>query len=84
VSLLLPVAVRKAYDALKTRPGAHRRESDARDFTILQAVTERIYQLIDGYRLNEQRTANGNVYVFWTEINGEIEKGAFDDLLDRF
>ncbi|MDX1932806.1 MAG: hypothetical protein SFU56_09395 [Capsulimonadales bacterium] len=83
MSLLLSVAARRAYDALKSRPGANPRESGARDDDALTAVIHRLHQLIDGYRLNERRGPNGHVYVFWFEISREIENGAFDDLLDR-
>lgn len=83
MSLLLPVAASRAYEALKSRPGARPRKSDAHDPAVLRAVTERIHQLINGYHLNEHRSPNGNIYVFWMEISHEIDKGAFDDLLDR-
>ena len=83
MSILLDIAAQRTYDALKSRPGARPRVSDARDADTLRAVTERIYQLITGYKLNDYRTPAGRVYVFWYEISREIDTGAFDDLLDR-
>ena len=83
MSLRLNVAATRAYDHLKTRPGAPFRRSDARDPAALDAITGRIRQLVAEYRVNGQSGSHGGVYVFWTEIHREIEAGGFDDLLDR-
>ena len=83
MSLLLDVAAQRTYDALKMRPGARSRYSDARDASLLRAITARIYQLIDAYQITEHRSPNGRVYVFWAEIAVEVDKGAFDDMLDQ-
>ncbi len=83
MSLIISLAATRAYDAMKGRPGARPRHSDAHDPAVLRAVIERIQQLIGDYRLNAHRAPNGNTYVFWVEISREIELGAFDDLLDR-
>lgn len=83
MSLRLNVAATRAYDLLKTRPGAQPRRSDARDPATLEAVTGRLRQLIAEYRVNGHQGAAGGTYVFWSEVSREIERGAFDDLLDR-
>ncbi|GAB4466204.1 MAG: hypothetical protein OHK0029_37350 [Armatimonadaceae bacterium] len=82
MSLLLPTAALRVYDALKLRPGANPRQSDARDAALLDTIATRLNELIDTYRV----TANeefGNTYVFWAEIAGLVNEGVFDDLLDR-
>jgi hypothetical protein len=84
MSLLLSAAAIRAYDTLKRRPGARVRHSDARDAAQLAAVTRRIHELIEAYRITGNAGTGGGTYVFWTEILREIEAGAFDDLLDRF
>jgi hypothetical protein len=84
MSLVLSTAAIRTYDALKRRPGARSRHSDARDTAVLAAVTRRLHELIGAYRISGTEGQGGGLYVFWTEIAREIEAGAFDDLLDRF
>jgi hypothetical protein len=81
MSLKLSVAARRTYDALKDRPGAMPRTSDARDLEVLAQITSRLGQLISEYRLGVYRTPSGIAYVFWTEVSNQISQGAFDDLL---
>ncbi len=83
MSLRLSLAATRAYDALKTRPGASPRESDARDTDLLASVSDRIKELSSSYRINGQIGPGGALYVFWTELDREIRAGAFDDLIDR-
>jgi hypothetical protein len=78
----LPVATIRTYDALKARPGANPRHSDARDAGLLRSVEERLRQLVGEYRIGGQESG-GAVYVFWSEVEQEIKAGAFDDLLPR-
>lgn len=82
MSLLISSAAIRAYDALKQRPGARPRYSDARDAAVLAAIRLRMNELISSYRLiaNEER---GHTYVFWSELTQRIDEGLFDDLLDR-
>lgn len=82
MSMRLPTATVRTYDALKSRPGANPRDSDARDAGLLGSVEERLRQLIGEYRIGGQY-ANGVLYVFWGEIEREIKAGAFDDLIWR-
>jgi hypothetical protein len=81
MSLRLNLAATRAYDMLKRRPGASPRRSDARDLGALDAVTGRIRQLVSEYQIHGEEGAGGALYVFWTEVQGQIEKGVFDDLL---
>lgn len=83
MSLRLSAAAVRAYDVLKTRPGASPRKSDARDAGALEAISVRLRELIDAYRINGQDGPGGATYVFWTEVNRELASGAFDDLMDR-
>lgn len=83
MSIRVSLAARRTYDALKHRPGASPRESDARDLDALSAVHTRIGELVGAYRINGQSGPGGAIYVFWTELDREIRAGAFDDLLDR-
>jgi hypothetical protein len=83
MSLRLNLAATRTYDMLKSRPGATRRRSDARDLATLDAVTVRLRQLASEYRINGEEGAGGALYVFWTEVQHEIDRGAFDDLLDN-
>ena len=83
MSMLLSAAAPRVYDALKRRPGARPRASDARDAATLEAVHGRLRELIGSYRLGAHTPANGRTYVFWPEIGALIDAGAFDDLLDR-
>ena len=83
MSIRVSLAARRTYDALKRRPGAFPRESDARDTDALEAVYARIGELVGAYRINGQTGPGGATYVFWTELDREIAGGAFDDLLDR-
>jgi hypothetical protein len=83
MSLRLPAAAIRAYDALKSRPGASVRRSDARDPAAVNAVAVRLRELIASYRIGGHDGPGGATYVFWSEIAREIETGAFDDLLDR-
>ena len=83
MSLRLNLAATRTYDMLKSRPGALRRRSDARDLTTLEAVTVRLRQLAAEYRINGEEGAGGALYVFWTEVQYQIDRGAFDDLLDN-
>ena len=81
MSLKISVAARRTYDALKDRPGAMPRASDARDPEVLAAVHTRLAQLVSEYKLGVYRTPSGVAYVFWTEVSTQIGQGAFDDLL---
>ncbi len=81
MSLRLNIAATRAYDMLKSRPGATIRRSDARDLGTLEAVSTRIRQLGSEYRIHSEEGAGGALYVFWTEVSQEIQAGAFDDLL---
>jgi hypothetical protein len=83
VSLRLEAAAVRAYDALKRRPGAPTRTSDARDAAALNAVTQRLRELVADYRVGGHEGPAGATYVFWTEVSARIEGGLFDDLLDR-
>ena len=82
MSLRVSLAAIRTYDALKRRPGARPRQSDARDMSLLQTVERRLNQFVDEYQINGQRE-NGIIYVFWTEVEREILAGRFDDLMDR-
>ena len=83
MSLRLPVAAERAYDLLKTRPGARpRRRSGARDARALAAVERRLNELIAAYRVHGHE-ASGTTYVFWAEVETEVGAGAFDDLLSQ-
>ncbi len=82
MSLIVSHAAIRAYEALKQRPGARPRNSDARDMAVVGAIRVRMDELINSYRL----TANyerGHTYVFWSELTQRIDEGLFDDLLDR-
>jgi hypothetical protein len=83
MSLRLSAAAVRTYDALKTRPGASFRRSDARDPAAVNAVAVRLRELIAVYRIGGHDGPGGATYVFWSEIVREIDAGAFDDLLDR-
>jgi hypothetical protein len=83
MSLRLPAAAVRAYDALKMRPGASLRRSDARDPALVNDIGVRLRELIATYRISGHDGPGGATYVFWSEILREIESGAFDDLLDR-
>ena len=83
MSLRLSSAAIRAYDALKNRPNATPRESDARDMGVLGAITDRLNELISSYRISGTSGSGGATYVFWTEVLREINAGTFDDLLDR-
>jgi len=83
MSLRLSAAAVRAYDALKTRPGASLRRSDARDPVIVNDVAGRLNELIIACRISGHDGPGGATYVFWSEILREIESDAFDDLLDR-
>ncbi len=83
MSLRLNAAAVRAYDVLKTRPGAAPRKSDARDAGALEAISGRLRELIDAYRIHGQEGPGGATYVFWTEVSGQLGAGAFDDLMDR-
>lgn len=82
MSLRLSAAAVRTYDALKRRPRAVPRRSDARDAGAIEAIDRRLRELILAYRIGEHRNETG-VYVFWSEIEARIGEGAFDDLLDR-
>lgn len=81
MSLRLNIAATRAYDRLKQCPGAARRVSDARDPRTLEAVVARIRQLVGEYRISGDMGPGGQMYVFWTELEREIQNGAFDDLV---
>ena len=83
MSMRLSAAAISAYDALKRRPGAPARKSDARDMVALSAIQRRLRELLDNYRIGGHIGAGREPYVFWSEIQREIGAGAFDDLLDR-
>jgi hypothetical protein len=82
MSLKLSVAALRTYDALKERPGARPRQSDARDPEVVALVRARLSELVGEYRLGVHQGMGGS-YVFWSEINARIQEGAFDDLLGR-
>lgn len=82
MSLLISHASLRVYDALKSRPGARPRNSDARDIPLVSAIMTRMSELIGAYRLSTQQD-RGHVYVFWTELDRLVNEGAFDDLLER-
>ena len=81
MSIPLTVAARRAYDALKERPGATLRVSDARDAATLAAISARLGELIGDYRLGVHRAPSGAPYIFWSEVSARIAEGALDDLL---
>ncbi len=83
MSLRISLAAVRTYDALKRRPGAAPRQSDARDNALIKEVERRITQYVHEYQLIGQEGAGGSIYVFWSELQGKIESGVFDDLLDR-
>ncbi len=83
MSLPLRSAAIRAYDMLKTRPGAPVRRSDARDSAALDAVAARLGELIATYRVGGHEGVNGRTYVFWHEVSGAVQNGLFDDLIDR-
>ncbi|MGC4045380.1 MAG: hypothetical protein QM758_16435 [Armatimonas sp.] len=82
MSVKLSVAALRTYDALKDRPGARPRRSDARDPDVIAAVSARLSELVSEYKLGVHAGVGGN-YVFWSEVNARIQEGAFDDLLGR-
>ena len=82
MSLKLSMAALRTYDALKDRPGARPRRSDARDPEVVAAVRSRLSELVSEYRLGIHEGVGGG-YVFWSEVNARIQEGAFDDLLSR-
>jgi hypothetical protein len=82
MSILLPHAALRVYDALKDRPGARPRDSDARDAALVAAVQARMSELIGAYRLSVQQE-RGRLFVFWTELDRLLAEGAFDDLIER-
>lgn len=81
MSLRISAAATRTYDALKQRPGAHVRRSDARDPATLEAVHARLADLAGSYRIGTHAGPGGATYVFWSEIDARIREGAFDDLL---
>lgn len=82
MSVKLSVAALRTYDALKDRPGARPRRSDARDVEVVAAVSTRLSELVSEYKLGIHEGVGGS-YVFWSEVNARIQEGAFDDLLGR-
>jgi hypothetical protein len=82
MSLRVSAAAISAYDALKRRPGAPVRRSDARRPEAVEAIHRRLGELIESYRVGGHPGPGGATYVFWTEVSREISAGAFDDLLD--
>lgn len=82
MSVKLSVAALRTYDALKDRPGARPRRSDARDAAVIAAVSARLSELVSEYKLGIHEGVGGS-YVFWSEVNARIQEGAFDDLLGR-
>ena len=83
MSLRVSLAAVRTYDALKRRPGAHPRQSDARDMGLLRDIETRITQFVYEYRIGGDTAMGGYLYVFWTEVEREIAAARFDDLLDR-
>lgn len=83
MSIRVNTAAVRVYDALKERPGACPRESDARDKVTLGDIERRLRELIASYRLGGHEGPGNVTYVFWSEISGVVNAGAFDDLLDR-
>ncbi len=82
MSLRLPLASVRAYDALRHRPGSAPRRSGARDAGVLSAIERRIRELIGDGRVSAQIGFGEQPYVFWSEIEARISEGAFDDLLN--
>jgi hypothetical protein len=82
MSIRLPLAAVRAYDAMRDRPGASPRRSGARDPALVAAVERRLRELISDGRLGAQDGYAGQMYVFWTEVDAHLRSGAFDDLLD--
>jgi hypothetical protein len=83
MSLKINAAAIRVYDAMKARPGAQPRASDARDPAALEAIQGRLNELVSSYRVGGHSGAGGATYVFWSEVYREVSVGAFDDLLDR-
>ena len=81
MSLRLSTAAIRTYDALKAHPRASPRRSDARDAAVLEAIHTRIRELTTTYLIGSHLSAQGGMYVFWTEIEAQVRRGAFDDLL---
>jgi len=82
MSMRLSSAAANVYDALKRRPGAPVRRSDARRPEGMDAIQRRLRELVDAYRIGGHPGPAGATYVFWSEIQTQISAGAFDDLLD--
>jgi len=83
MSLRVSLAAVRTYDALKRRPGASPRDSDARDFALIKDVENRLTQYVNEYQLTGQAGMGGALYVFWFEVEREIAAGRFDDLVPR-
>ena len=83
MSLRVSLAAVRAYDALKRRPGASPRDSDARDIGLVTDVERRLTQYVHEYQLTGQQGMGGALYVFWFEVEREITAGRFDDLIPR-
>lgn len=81
MSLRLSTAAIRTYDALKAHPRATPRRSDARDAAVLELIHTRIRELTTTYLISSHYSPQGGLYVFWTEIDAQIWRGAFDDLL---
>ncbi len=81
MSIRIPLAAVRTYDAMKDRPGAAPRRSGARDPEVLAAVERRLRELVGDGRLGAQDGYAGQLYVFWTEVESHLRTGAFDDLL---
>lgn len=82
MSLRTSLAAVRTYDALKRRPGARPRQSDARDTGLIQSIERRLIQMVQEYEINGQVAMAGALYVFWSEVEREINAGRFDDMLD--
>ena len=76
MSLKVSAAAVRAYDALRSRPGA-------RDPKGVAAVETRLRELIQNGCVGGHDGQSGALYVFWSEIDARVREGAFDDLLDR-
>lgn len=83
MSLRVSLAAVRTYDALKRRPGASPRESDARDFAVIGEVENRLTRFVNEYELTGQTGMGGALYVFWFEVERKINAGRFDDLVPR-
>jgi hypothetical protein len=81
MAMKLSMAAIRTYDRLKESPKATPRYSDARDVAALEMIHGRLRELIVSYQLGCQIGQRGAMFVFWSEIEPLVQKGAFDDLI---